>query len=112
MVRASNPPPLLQCPLGLAVTMCMRALQLLQPEDTAIPLTLVSFCTKQHLIVSLHSSNLLSHISGHADEARAHDSLESQMLQYLTREEQQSVLHTSAASDIEDLEQFARYVSC
>ena len=48
------------------------------------------------------------HFSGHADEARVHDSVESQMLQYLTREEQQSVLHTSAACDVEDLEQFAR----
>lgn len=63
--------------------------------------------------LSLYSSKTTHlYISGHADEARAHDSLESQMLQYLTREEQQSVLHTSAAGDVEDLEQFARYMSC
>ena len=68
----------------------------------------------QNNIWLYHYTHLISflYISGHADEARAHDSLESQMLQYLTREEQQSVLHTSAASDVEDLEQFARYLSC
>jgi len=46
---------------------------------------------------------------GHTDEGSDH-SLESQLLQHLTREEQQSVLLTSAASDIEDLEQFTRHV--
>ena len=113
----SNLPPLLQCPLGLAVTVCMRTLPPVQPpQHTAVPRTLVSFSIKRHVKLFFYHYTHLKllifslYISGHADEARAHDSVKSQMLQYLTREEQQSVLHSSAACDVEDLEQFARYL--
>ena len=58
------------------------------------------------VLISLNSSVPI----GHTDDS-GEQTIEAALLQHLSREEQQSVLQTTAAGDEDDLEQFSRYVN-